>query len=218
MEQIRRNFENFIDKVAAAAEQNNAVENGDYIGDNGLLYCGKCNTPKQCEVEAFGKKRNVYCICKCKAEKLEATRAVDMVANSIREFGFKVPIVVDKDNVIVAGHTRLKAPEKLGIKKVPVIVADDLDEEQIKAFRLADNKTAELAEWDFAKLEEELKEIEMEMSQFGFTSFEDVDWAGVEDLNDNNYDPPEKEMLECPNCHHVDTANRFKKVEGSADE
>ena len=72
--------------------------------------------------------------------------AVEAVANSIREFGFKVPIVIDKDNVIVAGHTRLKAAEKLGLEKVPCIVADDLTPEQINAFRLADNKTAELAE------------------------------------------------------------------------
>lgn len=82
--------------------------------------------------------------------------AVDAVANSIKEFGFKVPIVVDKNNVIVAGHTRLKAAQKLGLEEVPVIVADDLTEEQIKAFRLADNKVSELADWDFSKLEEEL--------------------------------------------------------------
>lgn len=94
--------------------------------------------------------------------------AVDAVANSIKEFGFKVPIVVDKNNVIVAGHTRLKAAQKLGLEEVPVIVADDLTEEQIKAFRLADNKVSELADWDFAKLEEELKNIAMDMSQFNF--------------------------------------------------
>ena len=97
--------------------------------------------------------------------------AVDAVANSIKQFGFKVPIVIDKDNVIVAGHTRLKAAEKLGLDKVPCIVADDLTEEQIKAFRLADNKTAELAEWDFEKLESELQELadlDVEMAQFGF--------------------------------------------------
>lgn len=97
--------------------------------------------------------------------------AVDAVANSIKQFGFKVPIVIDKDNVIVAGHTRLKAAEKLGLDKVPCIIADDLTEEQIKAFRLADNKTAELAEWDFEKLESELQELadlDVEMAQFGF--------------------------------------------------
>ena len=97
-------------------------------------------------------------------------QAVDVVAASINEFGFKVPIVIDKDNVIVTGHTRLKAAEKLGLESVPVIKADDLTEEQVKAFRLADNKTAEFAEWDFAKLEEELSRIsEIDMAEFGFT-------------------------------------------------
>lgn len=79
--------------------------------------------------------------------------AVDAVAASIKEFGFKVPIVVDGENVIINGHTRLKAAHKLGLKQVPVIVADDLTPEQVKAFRLADNKTGELAQWDMAKLE-----------------------------------------------------------------
>lgn len=85
--------------------------------------------------------------------------AVDAVAASIKEFGFKVPIVVDGENVIINGHTRLKAAHKLGLKQVPVIVADDLTPEQVKAFRLADNKTGELAQWDMAKLGIELEGI-----------------------------------------------------------
>ncbi len=89
--------------------------------------------------------------------------AVEAVAASIKEFGFKVPIIVDKNNVIVAGHTRLKAAQKLGLQEVPVIVADDLTEDQIKAFRLADNKVAEAAQWDFAKLEQELASIDLNM-------------------------------------------------------
>ena len=79
--------------------------------------------------------------------------AVDYVANSIKEFGFKVPCVIDNEKNVVCGHTRLKAAKKLGIKEVPCIIADDLTEEQIDAFRLADNKTAEIATWDFEKLE-----------------------------------------------------------------
>lgn len=99
--------------------------------------------------------------------------AVDAVAASIKEFGFKVPIVVDSDGVIVTGHTRLKAAKKLGLGSVPVIVADDLSPEQVKAFRLADNKTAELAEWDLGKLDIELNGIDdIDMSDFGF---DDVD-------------------------------------------
>lgn len=101
-------------------------------------------------------------------------KAVQAVANSIKEFGFKVPIIVDKENVIVAGHTRLKAAELLGLEKVPVVIADDLTEEQIKAFRIADNKTGGLAEWDDEKLAEELKSLDdlFAMTDFGFGEFE----------------------------------------------
>lgn len=110
--------------------------------------------------------------------------AVDAVAASIENFGFKVPIVIDKDNVIIAGHTRLKAAQKLGLEKLPCIVADDLTEEQVKAFRVADNKTAELAEWDIEKLESELAELQdFDMEQFGF------------DLSDFGFEE-EKEIIE----------------------
>ena len=94
--------------------------------------------------------------------------AVDYVASSISEFGFKVPIVIDKDNVIVAGHTRLKAAIKLKLKELPCIRATDLTDAQIKAFRIADNKTNEFAEWDFAKLDIELEELEDFDYDFGF--------------------------------------------------
>ena len=95
--------------------------------------------------------------------------AVQYVANSIKEFGFKVPIVIDKNGVIVAGHTRYKAAQELGLEKLPCIIADDLAEEQIKAFRLADNKVGELAEWDFDLLDKELDGIfDIDMSDFGF--------------------------------------------------
>ena len=94
--------------------------------------------------------------------------AVDAVAASIAEFGWKVPVVIDTDNVVVAGHTRLKAAQKLGIEDIPCIVADDLNEDQVKAFRLADNKVSELAGWDFSKLESELAGINIDMEQFGF--------------------------------------------------
>ena len=101
-------------------------------------------------------------------------QAVDYVAESIKQFGFKVPIVVDKDNVIVAGHTRYKAAKKLGINVVPCIIADDLTEEQVKAFRLADNKVSEFAEWNFDLLDEELQDIfDIDMSDFGFSDLEE---------------------------------------------
>lgn len=95
-------------------------------------------------------------------------KAVDAVAASIREFGFKVPITVDTNRVIVTGHTRLKAAIKLGMTEVPVITLNDLTSDQVKAFRLADNKVGELAEWDFEALAIELQDIQMDMSQFEF--------------------------------------------------
>lgn len=95
--------------------------------------------------------------------------AVKYVAESIKQFGFKQPIVIDKDNVIIAGHTRYKASKELGLKVVPCVIADDLTEEQIKAYRLADNKVAEFADWDIDLLGEELTGIlDIDMSDFGF--------------------------------------------------
>lgn len=100
--------------------------------------------------------------------------AVEAVANSIREFGFKVPVVIDKDGVIVCGHTRVKAAKKLGIEEVPCILADDLTEEQVKAFRLADNKTSELSEWDEVLLALEMDDIfNIDLEQFGFEPLDD---------------------------------------------
>ena len=100
-------------------------------------------------------------------------QAVEAVASSIRSFGFKVPIIIDSNNVIIAGHTRLKASKKLGYTEVPCLIASDLTSEQVKAFRLADNKVSELAEWDLDKLNEELSFIEMDMEQFGFEDLEE---------------------------------------------
>ena len=102
--------------------------------------------------------------------------AVDAVAASIKEFGFKVPIILDKDRTIVAGHTRFKAAKKLGLQSVPCIMADDLTEEQVRAFRLADNKVGELAGWDFDLLNMELAGIEeLDMTQFGFEDPEELE-------------------------------------------
>lgn len=138
--------------------------------------------------------------------------AVDAVAKSIEQFGFKVPIVIDTDNVIVAGHTRLKAAKKLGLEVVPCIVADDLTEEQIKAFRLADNKVGELATWDFDLLDQELADISgIDMSDFGFLDYA-IDWATVEEIDESNYEPPEVKKLVCPHCGHIDEAKQFKKA------
>lgn len=115
--------------------------------------------------------------------------AIDKVAESIKQFGFKVPIVIDTTNVIIAGHTRYQAAAKLGFDRVPCIVADDLTPEQIRAFRLADNKVAEFSEWDFSLLQDELEALaDFDMSEFGFelkevnfTNEFDDDFEHVED-------------------------------------
>ena len=110
--------------------------------------------------------------------------AVEGVANSIREFGFRNPIIVDSNNEIVAGHTRYKAAIELGMKEVPCIVADHLTEEQIKAFRLVDNKVAEAAEWDIDLLDSELEEIiNIDMSDFGFNDMSELaDYPNSEEI------------------------------------
>lgn len=106
--------------------------------------------------------------------------AVDATANSIKEFGWQQPIVVDKDMVIIAGHTRLLAAKKLGLDTVPVVVASNLSDEQARAYRLADNKTGELAEWDLAQLDEELESIlNIDMEDYGF----DLDDVGTDDID-----------------------------------
>lgn len=117
--------------------------------------------------------------------------AVEPVANSIREFGFKVPIVATSDGEVINGHTRLKAAKLLNLEKVPVIIANDLTDEQIKAFRLADNKTAEIAEWDLELLLDELSEIQrLDMTMFGF---EDADFQLDDIEEDTNLEPDQEE-------------------------
>ncbi|EGO2808973.1 ParB N-terminal domain-containing protein [Enterococcus faecalis] len=123
--------------------------------------------------------------------------AITAVAKSIEKFGFKVPIVVDASNVIVNGHTRLKAAKYLGLKEVPTIIADDLTPEQIKAFRLADNKVGEIATWDEELLNAELDELadlDFDMTEFGF-DLPDIEGEEVEVIEDEqttilNFDRP----------------------------
>jgi hypothetical protein len=108
-------------------------------------------------------------------------KAVPLVAKSIELFGFKVPIVIDRNNVIVCGHTRYKAAHALGIEEVPCIIADDLTDQQIKAYRLADNKVAEVSKWDKGILSLEMNEIfDFDMSDFGFEIADPVDTVEIE--------------------------------------
>ena len=109
--------------------------------------------------------------------------AVEFVANSIKEFGFKVPIILDKNNVIVAGHTRYKASLKLGLKEVPCIYANDLNDDQIKAFRIADNKVSDYSLWDNKLLLDELEGLDINI----FTGFNESELFG-EELNEKDLD------------------------------
>lgn len=128
--------------------------------------------------------------------------AVEPVMNSIKEFGFKVPIVIDKNNVIVAGHTRYKAAKQLKLKSVPCIIADDLNEEQIRAFRLADNKVSEIATWDIELLDFELDNIlNIDMEMFDFMKTEKIN---VDEFFVETEEKPKEEKIEtvtCPYCN-----------------
>lgn len=120
-------------------------------------------------------------------------KAVSYVAESIRKFGFKVPLVIDRDGVIVTGHTRYKAAKKLKLDTVPCIIADDLTEEQIKAFRLADNKVAEKAEWDFDLLDGEIADLTgWDLEALGF----DFDYEFEEEPEEEAKQQPERKQNE----------------------
>lgn len=117
------------------------------------------------------------------------TDAIEGVTESIKEFGFKVPIIIDKNNVIIAGHTRYDAAVQLNLDEIPCIIADDLTEQQVKAFRLADNKVAEKSEWDFLKLDLELDSLEdFDMSRFGFDLFSIDDFNEISGFDEENND------------------------------
>lgn len=112
--------------------------------------------------------------------------AVEYVAKSIREFGFKVPIVIDAAGEIVCGHTRYKAAQQIGLETVPCVVADDLTPEQVKAFRIADNKVSDYSIWDNKLLLEELQSID----ESCFTGFE------ASDIFNNVLDESDKSTID----------------------
>lgn len=136
--------------------------------------------------------------------------AVDAVANSIKEFGWQQPIVVDNGGVIIAGHTRYKAAKQLKLKEVPIVVADKLTEEQVNAYRLADNKSGELANWNTKKLDDELQALldQIDMTDFGFD--ENIEFDPADDIDvDLETDDNDKKLIQvtCPNCGEVFTVD-----------
>lgn len=131
--------------------------------------------------------------------------AIEPVMESIKNFGFLVPIVLDKNDVIIAGHTRKKAAEKLHIETIPCIYAEYLTEEQVRAFRLADNKTAEFSQWDIEKLEKELSDI-MDIDMESLFHFADFDTENI-DVSDDDFlqqyessQNKKNKMIVCPHC------------------
>lgn len=134
---------------------------------------------------------------------LNNDNAVDYVAESIKQFGFKVPIIIDKDNVIVAGHTRYKAAKKLNLDTIPCIVADDLTEKQIQAYRLADNKVSEFSEWDNELLNKELENLlDFDMEMLGFYD-DDIDGEGKQEQEETKPEIEFTEILEEENNYIV---------------
>lgn len=144
--------------------------------------------------------------------------SIDRVAASIREFGWKQPIVVDKDMVIIVGHTRLMAAKKLGYEKVPVLVASDLSPEKARAYRLADNKTNEASEWDYNLLGFELGGgiDDIDMTEFGFT----LDEFGEDDFGEdfNLPDGDKSEIVQMSFVLHQKQADAIKSAMALAGE
>ena len=127
--------------------------------------------------------------------------AVEKVAVSITDYGFRVPIIIDSNNVIVAGHTRYKAALKIGCESVPCIVIDDLTPEQIRAYRLVDNKTAEYSSRDFEMLEKELKSLDIDISEFEFPDLgETLDISDDDFYTDETVKNVKVKSIKCPHC------------------
>lgn len=132
----------------------------------------------------------------------DTANAVDAVAESIRQCGYISPIIVDEAGVILAGHTRYKALQKLGVEEIPVVMKTDLTEEQKKKYRILDNRVGELSYWDYEKLYEELEDLDFEGFAFGFeklTQALDQDISSGFEFDMEDFDD-EKFEHECPEC------------------
>lgn len=147
--------------------------------------------------------------------------AVKYVAESIKQFGFRQPIIVDKNNVIICGHTRLKAAKKLGLEKAPCIIAEDLTDEQVKAYRLADNKVAEKAEWDYSLLNAEIEElIDFDWEALGFEFVEEDEEQPKEKKNerlrtDEAYNLPYVDLSRCEGKYQMPIIERENHIPDS---
>lgn len=146
--------------------------------------------------------------------KLHPHEQVDQIANSISEFGNNDPIAVwhneDGEPEIVEGHGRLMALRKLGIETAPVIFLDHLTDEQRRAYALVHNKLTMNSDFDFEILADELASITLDMGEFGFS--ETIEWDFGGELTEDSYEEPDKHLIKCPQCGHVDSKERFVKA------
>lgn len=139
---------------------------------------------------------------------------IEQIKKSIQEFGNNDPIAV-WHNEIVEGHGRYEALKQLGETSIPIIRLDDLTDEQRKAYTLVHNKLTMNSDFNFEMLTEELDSIiDINMEDFGFMEG-NIDWDNVSELRDDTYEEPQHNMLECPQCHHIDRDIHFKKVDSN---
>jgi len=149
--------------------------------------------------------------------KLHPAEQIEQIKRSIEQFGMDDPIGIWKDE-IVEGHGRYIACKELGIEEVPIIRLDHLSDEERKAYALAHNKLTMNSDFDLDILNDELDNIiNFNMADFGFEKI-DIDWDDIDELTSNNYDQPEHNMLECPQCHHIDRDIHFKKVNNTEEQ
>jgi len=143
--------------------------------------------------------------------KIHSKEQIQKIQGSIREFGFVNPLLIDGNYNIIAGHGRLAGAKAEGLKEVPCLFIEDLTDAQIKAYRIADNKIAELAEWDFEMLEIELDSIGIDFKILGFEASEIDILDSIESLEDvlSEYEPPKKEECQCPQCSYKSAKKEF---------
>lgn len=144
-------------------------------------------------------------------------RAIAKVATSIQKFGFRQPIVVDKKDIIIVGHKRLLAAKKLGWPRVPVTIAADLTQAQVKAYRIADNRLSEEGDWDDDLLAEELADLGLHDFDMELTGFDESEIDKIVGMNFDEENTEEKvkqsaRMITCPNCEYEFLAKKSVKL------